>query len=193
MTKEWKVWTPEEDALLREVWAQPGTLKASIGKFPGRTINAIRFRGSVDLALPRRGSLRATTYSWCEEVIDDALRNGFAGTADQIAEVTSASPNRVRAILREGEEKKYHVSDWAKRSNGCDWSPIWVWGGGERAPKPERQTSAVLSKRFRTRKKLKEGQYNPFDVLARQVVNGEKQALAIRGRYQKRIYVQEAA
>jgi hypothetical protein len=159
-------WTEAEDALLREVWEQPGTLKASVSRFPGRSINAIRYRGTVELGLPKRGALRATTYSWCEEVIDEALRNGFTGTADQIAEMTSASGNRVRALLRESEGTKYHVTDWAKRSNGCDWTPVWAWGEGERAPKPKRNTSAELSKRFRTRKKLREGQFNPFAAAA---------------------------
>lgn len=36
-TKAWKVWTPEEDALLRERWADKVPTKRLAELFPGRT------------------------------------------------------------------------------------------------------------------------------------------------------------
>jgi hypothetical protein len=166
MKRELKSWTPEEDALLREIWSKPGPLKLSLDLFQNRTIHAIRVRGCDVLKLPRRGSLRATFYSWCEDVVDKALKSGLVATAFQLAEVTPASPQRIRQILRKEIGTKYHIAGWEKRTNGGDWTPKWAWGGGESVPKPDRQTRAVLSRKFRARNKLKRGEYNPFAAAA---------------------------
>ncbi|MDR5825851.1 SANT/Myb-like DNA-binding domain-containing protein [Caballeronia sp. LZ043] len=170
MKRDWRAWTPEEDALLREIWKKPGALKWSGDLFPGRTVNAIRFRGHVGLKLPRRAALRASTYSWCEEVVDAALKAGFVGTVFQIAEVTPASHQRIRQIVRAKEGEKYYIAGWEKRTNGCDWTPKWAWGDEPSVPKPACQTRSQISKRYRARAKLKLGQFNPFATLAQQVV-----------------------
>jgi hypothetical protein len=193
MKREWKSWTPEEDALLREIWAQPGSLKLSANKFPNRTIHAIRFRGHCELGLPRRAKLKTSTYSWVQEVIDVEFKKGFVGTVYQMAEITPASHQRIRTTIRNGQGTKYYIAGWEKRTNGCDWTPRWALGTEQDIPKPEPKSKAEISKRFRANKKRREGQHNPFAILMNQVLNAEPpkvQARPERGRYESRVYQQ---
>lgn len=193
MKNEWKAWTEAEDNLLREIWAQPGALKWSIDKFPGRTINAIRFRGHRELGLPHRAKLRATTYSWVQEVVDAEFAKGFVGTVDQMAEITPASHQRIRQTIANGHGTKYYIKDWKRRTNGCDFTPVWAAGTEPDMPKPAPKSGAEISRKFRLNKKRRQGKFDPFSVLVNQVTGAEEIKMAPKkGAYGVRVF-REAA
>lgn len=193
--KKWKAWTEQEDEVLRQVWKMEGALKWHMDKFPGRTINGVRFRGMKELGLPKRTHLRASKYSWVQEVVEQAFSDGFIGTVQEIADKTTASHQRVREIVKRGHGTKYYISDWKRRTNGCDWTPVWSPGTQQDEPKPEARPTKEISVRYRANKKIKEGKANPFAGLISQVTTGEKISMKpSKGSYGSRVhYMDEAA
>lgn len=189
---EWKAWTPEEDAMVREVWQMEGALKWHMEKFPGRTVNAVRFRGHRELGLPHRTNLRASKYSWVQEVVEAEFAKGFTGTVHEMADATTASHQRVRELIKRGHGTKYYICDWKRRTNGCDWTPVWAAGTEQDAQKPAAKRGREVSVKYRRNKKIREGKVDPFAILVSQVTNGEKITMSKKGAYGVRVFKEAA-
>jgi hypothetical protein len=162
MKKHWKSWTPEEDAVLREVWMGEKALRFSLDLFPGRTFVAVKMRGQR-LGLPDRNEFMDTKKSsWVECRLDQELAKHVDASAEEIAKYGSLNQSSLRIVLRKGHGTKYFISSWQKRANGGDWTARWALGAKPDAERPRPQTNTEIHRRFRARQKLKKGNYNPF-------------------------------
>lgn len=188
--KTCKKWTEAEDAILREIWETPGSIKSQLHKLPGRTWFAVKHH-SASLKMPPRSKLKASTYSWVREVVDAELQKGRPMTSLQIAGLTPASHPRINQILREGHGKTYYIAGWIRSREHGDWYPKWAWGQEEDVRRPANKNKVQAMKEYRARKKLKEASQtnNPFAVLVQQVMVAEPKAKSrpLRSAYERRI------
>jgi hypothetical protein len=164
-----RLWRPEEDAVIREAWNQPGAMKLLTAKLPDRSTGSILQRSRRLGLTGARGSLRAPKYSWCLQVIEDALRKHQPLTARQIAACTDASYERAGQILGKYRGDRFHVEGWIRESAfGC-WSARWALGDGEDAPRPPRRATSDVAREWRKRAKLRAARGNPFASMIQQV------------------------
>jgi hypothetical protein len=166
------LWTAEEDAILRQIWATKGSLKSRLHLLPGRSWRAALVRAATIGLKGRDPKHRADCYSWVEQEIDRILSNGGALTVRQIADRTTASYVAVQQALRRQRSKKYHVEGWTRtRVTGTgSWWPKWAIGADEDVPKPKSKPHAQVAREWRAKKKIKEGEFNPFAIAMNQVI-----------------------
>ncbi|KVL59277.1 hypothetical protein WT01_15730 [Burkholderia cepacia] len=161
-------WTPEDDAIVREIWASDQTVKALAHRLPHRTLNAIRQRMG-DLKLPRRGGVARSHFRWLEELIVAELAKGRPLTAQQLAERTGGSITRVRELLEMGHGEKFHVDGWCRTATkGCPMKR-WALGDDDDAPRPRRRTKDETNAKYRAVKAARRDADNPFHVAMAQV------------------------
>lgn len=163
-----RTWTTDEDEILRSIWSGSVTLKLSMHLLTDRTLDAARLRMSV-LKLGRRGGRARSHYRWTESEIDAALAKGRPLTAKQLSECTNVSLTRARQILKEHQGTRYHIAGWLRESDRGVFSPRWALGDDEDVPRPKRESAAVISVRFRQRKKARKGMGNPFHGMLSQL------------------------
>lgn len=156
-------WKPEEDAIVREIWFQKGSLKLHSRRLPGRSPDAIKSR-AARLSLPTdRGDLKCNRFSWVTLAIDAELKKGTPLTAAQLAEATGASEVRINVLFADGKAGgRYHVAGYARRSGKGQWAALWALGPGEDAVKPAPLTSREVQRRLYAKTRIRAGRFNPF-------------------------------
>ncbi len=158
-------WSPEEDAILRDIWASNGSLKSHLHRLPGRTWRGALVRASAIGLKARNAKQRADCYSWVEEEIDRVLADGIARTVKDIASETVASAVRIQQVLRARHSAKYRIAAWVRTRPTGSWWPKWVIGTDADTPKPAVKNPNETARAWRARKRIREGRINPFALL----------------------------
>ncbi|PFH29116.1 SANT/Myb-like DNA-binding domain-containing protein [Burkholderia sp. JKS000303] len=161
-------WTPEEDAIVREIWASDQTTKALAHRLPNRSVNAIRQR-MTDLKLSRRGGAARSHFRWLEGLIVAELGKGRPLTPHQLAELTGGSLARVRELLRMGHGVKFFIAGWSRVSDRGCLLPKWALGAEDDEAKPPRMTKRAANAKYQAALRARRDGDNPFHVAMAQV------------------------
>ncbi|MBF6987210.1 hypothetical protein [Cupriavidus sp. IK-TO18] len=149
-TKSWKVWTPEEDALLREHWADKEPTKRLAARFPGRTAAAILKHGYVALGLgPRECGRESFSPVW--EGVKQLLSGGKMMTSRELAEALKVTPHAVQECMRDRHGTEVHVGGYAKVAAHSTRVNRWKLGPGLDAPLPHRKTKNEVNREYSCR------------------------------------------
>lgn len=181
---ESKPWSKAESRILKKIWTADGNLKAASRQLPGRTYNAILTQAArVGIPAGKHGNDKY--MSWVDELIVDFLEKGGAFTAEEIAEHTKASIRQVRAMLKRGKNKKYHIDSW--RIIGPARVMVWAHGKEPDEKRPAAKSKSEECKAWRAKQTRKE-KNNPFAVLMSQI--GASTVIEIDNSERGRVYQQ---
>jgi hypothetical protein len=160
----YREWSAEEDAILRDLWFAPRSIKSGLHRLPNRSYDAAKLRAyRLDLGL--KPPSEKGTQSWVLRAIIKTLSNGIQMTSREIATETGADPGSIQNILARLRGVQFHISGWA-RVDSNHLSKRWALGPGEDAPKPPRRPALECHKAFRERRRIKKGLLNPFATAA---------------------------
>ncbi|RQM48668.1 hypothetical protein EHZ19_10720 [Paraburkholderia bannensis] len=173
-------WTPEENALLRKVWKRPEPLKTVTHLFSGRSANALVMHGTR-LGLPDRrrkmpGKRTAQTI-WPRI---EAILRARSASVDELAALARCSNCTVRRFIK-AKRANVHIEKYLAAIETRNVLALWVWGGGEDAPRPPRMTEAEMKARY----KLKLERERP-EELDRQRAKARVRAARRNGRLVRR-------
>lgn len=168
-------WTPQQDELLRRIWASGDRVREHMDGFGAHSWDAVIRRAST-LGLGKRAAGPKGQTSIAPVLILKmlALRN-----ADrfEIARATNINESTIhKHLLQMRCDGLVHVGSWQRRTKSKITVPVFAAGGGEDAPKPPRPSTAVRQKQIRARARaarMKQGdvvkRFNPFSTLVQQV------------------------
>ncbi|SDR18736.1 hypothetical protein SAMN05443245_3413 [Paraburkholderia fungorum] len=140
-------WTPEADALLREVWAAPEALKTVLDRFPGRTEKALMTRGH-ELELPDRRIAMAAARA--EQSTGARLKAAIAltpRTVDQMAAVAGTSTTTARRFVNR-HRAEMHIKKFDVAPDDGYAAAMWIWGAGVDAKRRGAQSQPQISARY---------------------------------------------
>ena len=154
-SKSWVLWTPEEDAALREVWASRETLKQNAHRFGAHSMAAIRERCRA-LKLGRRPVPVRSQYS----AIWEAARNYLAnvGPADlfELSEALDLPYESLSTALKAAWKREpLHVHGYIKRKKNGPPGRVWALGKGRNAPRPKAIDQREFNQRDTVRQRIK--------------------------------------
>jgi hypothetical protein len=161
------LWSQEDLANLKKVWASGETIKSQMHLFPGRSPIAVRCAARVHkLPKKKRGFI-----SWVRPAVLEKLRRAPGLTATELRISIGCSYAAVKQILdmmRVAPKKRVRVSGW--RRAGSLWVECWSLGTAADLPKPPRQSPADRRRIDRVRHQRASNSFNPFATAIQQVV-----------------------
>lgn len=171
MKKAYKIWTVEEERLVREVHASDRYVKEMMHLFPGRTVKSINDRMAKMGLGPRAPIDRNRSPLWA--VMEQIFKRGAHMTTRQVAEMVGCTPKHALELIkahRNPENRVIHILRWRRARDGdsvCVWVPVWAYGDGPDAVKPKPPTHAEHVRLQYARKKARAGKlsFDPFALL----------------------------
>lgn len=125
-------WTPEEDQIVRKIWASNEPVQFQMHLLPGRTYFAMRHRASVIKCRKRQPG----PYPQMERNVMKLIRDHGPICAAQMAQMLLCSPQQVDQYVRRlHRAKRIHVGDYVEVHEN-HLSRCFVAGRGEDLPKP---------------------------------------------------------
>lgn len=153
-------WTEEESRILVEIFNSPETFDAQADKLPSKSIENIQQTGRI------RGLKKAVRPKGHEQV-RALMADGVCRTTREICEQSGLTMGSTRDVLRLlRKSRDIHVVDWAREPT----APIFAWGTGEDASRPEPTPMQEYRNRRRAIRALeKQG----FDEIADEVLDAQ--------------------
>lgn len=151
--KSWTAWTPEEDAVLRQIWAATGSLKEGMHLLPGRSYRATIAHGQW-LGLGRRVNFKKSRYSPTWDAIKTVLQDKRMRSAVELARETGASRRAVMQQLADHHGAEVRIAGYLKSTGVGYPTALWKLGKGKDAQRPPPTPKSVIYKR--QYKRLKE-------------------------------------
>lgn len=156
-------WSPEEDAILTEIYSNQQPAKHQMHRLPGRTYPAAKIRarrlGLEFKAPPNDGSL-----SWIKAAILKELERGIPMSDATLSVRIGASRAGMKPVIRRAHGVELKIADW-ERAGPHSWRPMWTLGNGPDAPKPLKKSAAQACRDCREKKRREAGRYDPFASL----------------------------
>lgn len=168
-------WTPQQDELLRRIWASSDRVREHMDGFGAHSWDAVIRRAST-LGLGKRPAGPKGQTSSAPVLILKTLAIGNADRFElaRVANMTAAAIHK--HLLQMKSDGLVHVAAWQRRPKSKIPVPVFAAGAGEDAPKPPRPSTAVRQKQIRARARaarMKQGdvvkRFNPFSTLVQQV------------------------
>jgi hypothetical protein len=176
------------------MWSSERLIKECLDLLPGRSERAVLTRVWA-LKLGPRPEMNRRAKSVIMKMVLAEMERGYVFSSRDIMIKYGCTLKHASDLLADSKRaKKIHVQDWRRsRPGGCYMA---VYGIGD-LPDAERPSSKTMQEYNRTRyvnKRMKEGKRigNVFAVAMAQVM-GQETPKPSKGRYQSRVYVQEAA
>lgn len=157
-------WTPEEDKALRSIYESDESIKAGLHMLPRRSHAAAKARAHR-LKLDEKKAVAVKALSWLKPAIQRVLKDGRRMTSVEIASATGGSRSAVQQILAIFHGVEFRIGDW-KRTDPCHWTGAWALGKEADVPKPAPVSMAVAHRKWLSKKRIREGEFNPFAVAA---------------------------
>jgi hypothetical protein len=170
---EARAWSEEEREILRQIWRGKESIKVGMKRLPGRTYIAAKGEAQRLGLCGKRKRPGRTGYSWVDTAICRVLDANDAMSIGELAKETGASIAAIGKILRSARGKRFHVGGWSRASSVGDWTMKWSLGGGPDAPKPRPKSSRQTCRDWRERKRIRNGEVNPFSTVIAQVIGAE--------------------
>jgi hypothetical protein len=179
MTRTWKKWTPEEDALLRELWNAPGPMKTHLEKFSNRSEHAVVSR-AAEIGLGKRPQ---RSISQCYVTNAAIMRALAIGPMDavEISAKSGVERNRVSRRLKDMHAAgNVYVARWDRFSVMGRYTRIWAIGAEKDAVKPTPPTQAVRERRRMKRMKLDDPDRYEQRLARRRVQRADRAGTLVR-------------
>lgn len=157
-------WTPEENAILAEIWASPRTIKAGMHRLPNRTYDAARVHAEILGLGNKTPAQKGSRSPYFIKIARSIAANGPLTTLE-ISRILGVCRRTIQRILDDCHGTDFYIGDW-KKVGSNHIAAAWMIGSLDDAPKPEPKTAREAHKDYRTRKKIKAGKYDPFAVAA---------------------------
>jgi hypothetical protein len=140
-----KRWSKEEEAILREIWNEPGLLKVQIERLPGRTPEtALMHAGAMKLGM------KCPPVSAVLEKTKALLAGGEIRTIKEIARLIGASVCQTRkVVMRAVQNKELAISRFEASSSNGNHEAYFRLGRGMNAKRPAPMTLPERSRKFR--------------------------------------------
>lgn len=141
-------WSPEEDELLRKVWADPVPLKTALGQFSRPSVDSLVAR-AITLGLPDRRltipAERTKQLMWPR--IKEALKSRRS-TVAELAERAGCSECTVKRFIK-ANRAEMRIARFLPAFEAGNVTAIWAWGAGEDATRPAPLTEQEMKARYR--------------------------------------------
>ncbi|MDE4918323.1 hypothetical protein ACUXAV_000363 [Cupriavidus metallidurans] len=166
MTRKWNKWTPEEDALLRELWASDVKMDVIASHFPNRQHFTVYEHARRVLGLPQRRIPQPfdDVLSW--RLISAQLQKAPA-TAKALADATGLKHSTVAGLLKNRHGRLVFISGYVRHTTRCLPVRVWALGNGRDAHKPRALTATERKRRYM--KKLRKKEPERIDAWAAKV------------------------
>lgn len=165
-------WSPEEDAILIEIYANSRPVKHQINRLPGRSYPAAKARAER-LKLEHKKPITDGSLSWIKPAIIAALKTGPLSVAS-LERITGATRAGMKPVLRRWRGTEWYVAGW-ERAGTHGWLPQWALGNDLDAPKPQPKSMRQACREWRQRRRIAQGRVNPFAPLTGMVTIPEGQ------------------
>lgn len=193
-----KVWTEAEDEIVRDTWASKKLMKECLAQLPGRTEKAVMVRVRA-LGLGPRVHMDRSGKSVILRMVLAEMARGSALSSRDISEKFGCTAKHASDLLREAHDsKKIRVQAWQRSRPGGCYMALYAHGDGEDAVRPSPKSEKDRNRTRYVNRRIREGKLhgNVFAVAMAQVMDLElpkANARASRGKYESRVYIQEAA
>lgn len=182
-----KLWTEEENAILREIWASSRPVKESFHRLPNRGERAILYHAQA-LGISGNRKIDQHARSSILSLVHREMKAGAAMSSRDVADRLKCSITHAGELLRAScARKEIHVAEWNRNRVAGPYIAIYAWGNKPAAARPASKTSKEYNRRRTQRKK--QGKNNVFAVAMAQIMNMEPPKLS-KGRYESRVYQQ---
>ncbi|WP_156173954.1 GcrA family cell cycle regulator [Cupriavidus basilensis] len=143
--KAWTHWTEEDDAKLREYWANGIPVRKWFTDFPGRSQSSIFCRAHA-LGLPARNKTvqRDECVTW--RMIQRVLSDGVARSSKELSILTGFHSAYISLQLKRHHREHLHISEWVGHRAKM---PRYTLGPGEDTPKPAPISHSAASAKWR--------------------------------------------
>jgi hypothetical protein len=179
MKRTWKKWTPEEDALLAELWNTPGPMKTHLDKFSDRSEHAVVSR-AAEIGLGKRPKRSITQSSATNAAIMRALAIGPMD-AVEISAKSGVERNHVSRRLKSMHANaEVYIVKWERFSVMGRYTRIWAIGSEKDAVKPTPPTQAVRERRRMKRMKLEDPERYEQRLARRRIQRADRAGTLIR-------------
>lgn len=153
-------WTEEESLILVEIFGSPETFDEQAYKLPNKSVECIQQTGRI------RG-LRKVMPLPAPEQVRALMADGVCRTTREIFEQSGLTMGCTRDVLRLlRKSHDIHVVDWARGPT----APVFAWGAGEDATRPEPTTLQAYRNRRRAIRALEK---DGFDEIADEVLDAQ--------------------
>ncbi|MBW9132909.1 hypothetical protein JNC05_27925 [Paraburkholderia ginsengiterrae] len=168
-----RAWSPEEDALLTRLWADPAPLKIHVHRFSGRSYDSLIQRGKKELGLPdRRRDMRLARS---EATVGARIREQMErepGTTAELAARSLASKRTVQNFI-ERHRAEVRVIDYRPRGISGPPPAVFAWGAGEDMPRPAPQDATVAARKY-YRKRRRDPYLRDIDATRQRIRYAER-------------------
>ncbi|MDR5761937.1 hypothetical protein [Caballeronia sp. LZ035] len=164
-------WTEADDAELRRLWAEKGSLKSHLHRLPGRSWRAALERAKRLGLTARGGNLKNVSFSWVDVEVRKALADGRQMTVTQIYRRVKAARGTVAEVLERSHGTAYRIAGWGRTDHGTAGAlwPVWAIGSEPDVPRPPARSRNQYMRDWRAARRVKSGAINPFSTIAQQV------------------------
>lgn len=188
------VWSEAEDKIIRDTWASDRLMKECIDQLPGRSERAVLVRVQA-LKLGPRPEMNRRAKSVILKMVLGEMERGCSLSSRDIADKYKCTLKHASDLLAEARKgKKIYVMEWRRSRPGGCYAAVYGLGCLPDAERPSSKTRQEYNRTRYVNKRIREGKMigNVFAVAMAQVM-GQQAPKPKKGRYQSRVYVQEAA
>ena len=146
----WPKWSPEEDAILLEIWKLSMPLKVTVARLPGRSARGLGARAKA-LELPARRLVKGTSDTRPAFVALWAALRKKRGTCVELAARVHVSRQTAGFFITHFRAQM-HIAGWQRQENGPP-APIFAAGAGKDKPRPARKPRADVCRDYWARLK----------------------------------------
>jgi hypothetical protein len=189
-----KVWSKAEDKIVRDMWSSERLIKECIDLLPGRSERAILTRVWA-LKLGPRPEMNRRAKSVILKMVLAEMDRGYTFSSRDISNKYACTLKHASDLIADAKKAgKIHIQDWRRSRPGGCYIAVYGLGNLPDAERPSAKTKQEYNRTRYVNKRIKEGKRigNVFAVAMAQVM-GQETPKPSKGRYQSRIYVQEAA
>jgi hypothetical protein len=193
-----KKWSEQEDQIIRDTWASNKLMKECLAQLPDRTERAVMVRVQA-LKLGPRPHMNRRSKSIILAIVLREMERGYVMSSRDVSNRYNCTIKHAADLLAEARAaKKVHIHAWRRTRPGGCYIAVYGFGNVEDAMRPGSKSKQEYNRTRYVNKRMKEGKLigNVFAVAMAQVMDLElpkPSGRANRGRYERRVYVQEAA
>ncbi|WCM21391.1 hypothetical protein NDK50_08065 [Paraburkholderia bryophila] len=153
-------WSPEEDAILADIYSNERAVKHQANRLPGRSYPAMKAR-AVRLRLEHKKPVTDGSLSWIKPAIIAALSKGVPLSAASLNEITGASRAGLKPVLKRWHRVEFRIAGW-ERAGAHGWLPQFALGNEPDVPKPQPKSMVQACREWRERQRIAQGKFDPF-------------------------------
>lgn len=161
---EHRPWSPEEEAILAEIWADPRVLKVGMRRLPGRTYDAARVHAKAIGLGDKEAAQKGSRSPFFNDFVSLVKKHGPL-TAFELSRLVKTTVRTVHRVMADCHGAEFHIGGW-KNERSKNLSIMWAIGPGPDVEKPEPKATLEVYKDYRDRKRIKAGKFDPFASIA---------------------------